>query len=175
MKPRERVIVGIMVLAGLYAVYDLVFSGSAAVPVRNAEKELAELQQFVNDLIVKMPPDDPTPATGYVIGRLQRGLQWKQDPFNDEIFGELALSAARRERQEALAQVSFTYTGFASLGDRRLAIVNGSEYFEGETLAQTGYQLYRVLPGEIEVRAIDGEDQRVIPLKEEIETKVKAQ
>lgn len=170
MKTREKAIVAIMVLVGLYAAWDLLLGGGGRVTGPSLEKRRAELEQFVADVTRKMAPDAPSPTVELVFERVVAGIVWPPDPFDAD--ASTALTMGREGRGPGEIEVTFEYTGYVELGDRRLAIVNGSEYFEGDTLTDTGYQLHRILPGEIEIRAIDGENQQVIPLKEE---KVNAQ
>ena len=166
MNRRERVIVGFMVLAGLYGAYDFLFGAGGPTGAGGARRQDAELQQFVNEVTSKMALPDDSPAKDYILERARQSDPWPQDPF---AVADTAAITVQGDVQETGAGVraDFAYTGYVALGERRMAIVNGVEYFEGETLANSGYLLYRVGPGEVEVRAIDGEQRRIVPLTED--------
>ena len=168
MNRREQIIVGLMVLVCLYGAYEFLLGNGKTPAGRRVQNQGADLKQFVSEVTEKMSLSEASPARGYVLATMRQPDRWAKDPFGDDLPPEtLTIHADTDEAQPTVRQTSFAYTGYMAMGDRRMAIVNGSEYFEGESLAQSGYQLYRVTPGEIEVRSTDGDNRQIIPLTED--------
>ena len=167
MNRRERIIVGLMALVCIYGAYEFLFSNGKTPATRRVQNQGVELKQFVSEVTEKMGLSDASPGRGYVLAMMRQPDRWAKDPFGDALAETLTIDAGTDEAQQTVRQTSFAYTGYIAMGDRRMAIVNGSEYFEGESLAQSGYQLYRVMPGEIEVRSTDGDNRQIIPLTED--------
>ena len=127
-----------MAIAVLYGAYALFFSSPIKPVTKTSEQGVEETETFVLDMVKFLTKDDTSTIDTYIITRAASG--WNRDPFlRSELFFE---STGNKESSEAEAVVvSFRYTGYLETGDKKLAVINGMEYEEGENLDQAGYFL----------------------------------
>ena len=72
----------------------------------------------------------------------QANREWAKDPFVSKAVYE---ASYRREITGPAARPSaFAYTGYVTYGGRTLAVINGREYFVGETLAVSDHKVQRI-------------------------------
>lgn len=138
MKSREKIVLILMAIAVLYGAYDLFFSSPIKPVTKTSEQGVEETKTFVLDMVKFLTKDDTSTIDTYIITRAASG--WNRDPFlRSEQFFE---SKGNKESSESEAEVvSFRYTGYLETGDKKLAVINGMEYEEGENLDQAGYFL----------------------------------
>jgi hypothetical protein len=173
MTTREKIIVGIMILTVIYGVYTLFLSGPASVtPTASGQKNesVAELQKFVIDVAQKLQKSAPSAAEHYNIE--QAGRNWQKDPF----LGSVAALTAELERSQPVElpksapepeeKPNLRYTGFLQMGAKRMAIINGMEYEEGEMLPVSGYFIRSISPKSVVIGKIGDSKSHVLPLDE---------
>jgi hypothetical protein len=164
MTTREKIIVGLMVLAVVYGVYTLYFSAPREVPVSSGDKELEALNSFITKVAEKTKTSLSKEQT-YILQKAR--AEWKQDPLV-QIRPKLT-----REEQEAsqplVLNSKISYTGFLEMGDKRLAIINGIEYEAGDRLEPSGLVVRTINPNHVVVAAPDRKNKTVILPMEEVE------
>lgn len=117
------------------------FSAAAGQAVEDARLMPTEI--YIIDLATRKPVRDilyewPPDA-----------METEQEPFPDE------------------AVYPMLYNGYLEMGDRRLAIIDGIEYEEGDTLARGFFKVLSISPHEIIIESL-GNDRRIaIPYAEE--------
>jgi len=62
--------------------------------------------------------------------------------------------------------IDIVYSGYLSLGDLNLAIINNLEYQAGEELEQGGYVIEQIYPEKAIIRVIGTRRNIVVPLEE---------
>jgi type II secretory pathway component PulC len=128
MAKREKIIIGLMILALLYGVLDFFVSSSPKEGSQVPESKLAETRDLAARIADNVQKESLTGAEKLILERA--GAEWTQDPF----LGRPLVAAnvpAKTAENEALR---FVYTGFIEAGNKRLAIINGMEYQAGEEL-----------------------------------------
>lgn len=161
MSTREKVIVVLAVLLGVYGIYVLFFEDSGgggrrtptpvAEQTRSAEAVAGQVKSTVQE-------DRPTESEMTILAKAQE--PWRSDPF----YTRSAASRASEER-EPEPEISFTYNGFVAFDDSRYAVVNGQEYTIGEELETGGYFMRTILPDKVIIQGKRGEI--TVPLTEE--------
>jgi len=158
---RQMIILGVMAIAVLYAAVDfLAPKKKASAP--DMTQKTAELSAFVTDLTAGLGKDT---TKNLIFSRAEK--EWTHDPFLDA-KSYRAWSKARETVKEggAAPKIEFTYTGYLEMGRKRIAIINGIEYKEGEPLDIKGFVLKSVSPARV---AIENRTTRAtlnIPLQE---------
>ena len=143
---RQMIILGVMAIAILYAAFDfLTPKKKSSVP--DMAQKTAELNTFVADLTAGLGKDTTKNLNALIFSRAEK--EWTQDPFLDAKSYK-AWSAAKAPVKKAVGadalKSEFIYSGYLDTGRKRMAIINGIEYSEGESLDVKGYVLKSVSP-----------------------------
>ena len=117
----------------LYGMYSLFFSTPSKVVGTSSAKSIGEIKKFVTEVTHGLKEDYKVRGL-FIIEQAKR--EWIRDPF-------LTLAAPQKaavvidNRPAAAAtapEVSFTYSGYIQMGERKLAIISGVEYETGDEL-----------------------------------------
>lgn len=169
MTAREKIIVVLMCITILYGAFELFgnkeVSRTASSPAAGAS---TELRAFITDITSKLIKEKVSEENRYLIS--QAGSRWTKDPF-------LLSADALKTRQDDVVQArpeestpapvyTFNYTGFLSLGDKKLAVINGREYTVGEALAVEGFYLKQITAKQVTIAKKSGSDVIKVPLYE---------
>lgn len=134
---REKIILGMMAIVILYAAFDFLTSGKKDQGVDMGQKT-AELNTFVTDITTNMAKDTSKDPGALVFSRAEK--EWTQDPFLGNKAYKLWTEAKAPPRDTA-PKIELAYTGYLEVGRKRMAIINGVEYREGESLELQGFVL----------------------------------
>jgi len=166
---RQMIILGVMVVAILFAaVYYLSLRGkdsAARASQMTSDQRSADLNQFVEDLNAGVAKDSAGMIT-LVLSRAEK--PWQQDPFlgsrNFKTWTQA--KAPVKEAASGLPKFEFTYSGYLEAGKKRMAIINGMEYREGEALATKGFVLKSFTPGTAVIETLGTGATLTVPLQE---------
>ena len=173
MSKREKIILTAMVVAILYGAYSFLFDSGPQKALRISSDRTVPLQQYVVEVITQLKQADTSANDAYLIEQAQGAL--KANPFYretaareevDALKAEEAAELERREKEAAIAASRFAYTGYIEMGSTRLAIVNGREFSEGETLNAAGMTLKRISPNAVVIGMPGISDTMTIELTE---------
>jgi hypothetical protein len=145
---REKIILGIMAVAIIVAAYIYLFPKKKGVEKVDAAQKTAELNTFVATLSGSLKEDTMSDTGTLILARAEK--EWERDPFlsrKDLINWNEA--KAKKARADATAKVEFVYSGYFEVGRKKIAIINGVEYKEGEALDVPGYILKSVSPDKV--------------------------
>jgi len=145
---RQKIILGVMAIVILYAAVDFLIPPRKN-PAIDPKQKQEELNAFVTTLTATLGKDASKNLGPLIFSRAER--EWPRDPFLDERSHRSwvhAKTAVKEKAKDVIAapEIEFTYTGYLEVGGKRMAIVNGNEYNEGETLDVEGYVLTNVSP-----------------------------
>ncbi len=168
MSTREKIIVGAMCLTILYGAYELFGSGANLRKQPPVQKNpVEELRNFVVDIGQKLIAQEIADEYEYMIAKA--GDDWTKDPFihsSVPLKALLTIEKVDTPPKTEAKQPDFLYTGYLSLGKKKLAIINGMEYVEGEGLDFKGYYVKSIAPRHVVVANIDGMESFQLPLRE---------
>jgi hypothetical protein len=131
MSSREKIIVVVVALCAAYGLFDFLrrqFRGTD--PSVAIQEQAAKLSAFIDETRAGLQAAKLTPVENRVIERANRN--WASNPFFQR--QEEVATAAVPGTAEPQAR-PFRYTAFLSVGDKRMAIVDGMEYGAGDTVA----------------------------------------
>jgi hypothetical protein len=146
LEKRQMIIVGVMGIVILFAAYYFLSPKKKELPVNTTQKA-SELRTFVSDLTADMATDTTTSLGALVFSRAEK--EWTQDPFLDSKSYKAwtqARAAVKEGAGAAEKKIEFVYSGYLGLGKKRMAVINGVEYKEGEALDIGGFVLNSVSP-----------------------------
>ncbi|MDJ0782702.1 MAG: hypothetical protein QNJ22_12065 [Desulfosarcinaceae bacterium] len=171
MTTREKIIVGVMILTVMYGGYTLFFSREAiTVTSVTKDESVADLQKFVIDVAQKLQNTEPSEPELHSLE--QAGRNWQKDPFLRSVAAltaELEKSVpveAPEEKPKPEEKPILRYSGFLQMGAKRMAIINGMEYEEGEMLPAAGYFIRSISPKSVVIGKIGDAKSHVLPLDE---------
>jgi len=142
---REKIILGVMAIAILYAAFEFLYPKTKTSPAVSTQKAVAqktaELNKFVADLNASLDRDWMKNVGTLIFSRAES--PWRQDPFLDgrTYKAWLKLKETAKEVKAPPPKIDFVYSGFIELGQKRMGIINGIEYREGQPLEIKGYVL----------------------------------
>jgi hypothetical protein len=169
MTTREKIIVGAMCLTLVYGAYELFGKKGQQKEQPAVQKNaVVELRGFVADIGQKLADKSSTEQYEYMLGRA--GGDWDKDPFihsNALLTAKLPIESVdlAPEKKKA-SKPQFVYSGYLSLGDTNLAIINGMEYAVGESLPFKGYYVKSIAPQIVVVAHFNGSESLQLPLRE---------
>jgi hypothetical protein len=146
---REMIIMGVVAIVILYAVFDFLSPKKKNSGIDMVEKT-AELNTFVTELAGSLEKGTAKNLGTIIFSRAEK--EWAKDPFLDgKAFKAWTESKTvkAREDESAVPKIEFIYSGYLEVGRKRMAIINGIEYNEGEVLDVKGYMLKSVSPSRI--------------------------
>lgn len=145
---REKIILVVMAIAILYAAFEFLVpksKSSTAVPAQQAmEQKKAELTQFVAGLNTGLDREWMKTVGALIFSRAEK--PWAKDPFLESAQYKAWLRAQEVAKIVPVAppKINFVYSGYIELGQKKMAIINGIEYLEGDPLDIPGYALKSV-------------------------------
>ncbi len=166
MTTREKIIVGLMIVAVIYGAYTLFLAGPreiASIKV-SGDSKLEELNKFITK-VADRTKNGLSAKQAYMLEKAEK--PWRQDPLI-----QIAPKMSQEEqtaRQPLVLNTKFLYTGFLQMGDRRLAIINDLEYEIGDKLEPGGLILRNIHPNHVVVGSPVHKNKKVILPMEEIE------
>ena len=149
LEKREIVILAVTVLAVLYGAFNFFLGKSGQKPVASSALQAEEFKNLVGEITTAMNVGTLSAGEAYAISRAE--ADWQHDPFYEkktyrEMLSYKEMAKASKEVKENIA---FNYTGYMEYGGRKVAIINGLEYSEGEKLETPGYVLKAIFPGKV--------------------------
>jgi hypothetical protein len=193
MTSREKALLGLMALAGAYGGYVFLVEPLRGKQSQAVRLDKGALEARVGEVRAELAAYHPSEAETGTLPRAQS--EWAGDPFfqgklPSEIAAEKAEGEAlaqakqrdaaaslpandpeRKRMQERLAwekdvRAKFAYTGFATMGDQRLAVINGVEYRVGEEPSPGGCTIERIEPNQVVLRRTVGAGTVALQIKE---------
>jgi hypothetical protein len=162
---REMIILGVMALVALYGVVDFLLPKP-----KDTEAEMRrqneELQSLIMTVTAGMGKDPSKTLRPLIFSRTER--EWTRDPFLDD-KGYKAWTEVKtpvKAAQAAPVKIEFVYAGYLEVDRKRIAVINGAEYAEGETLDPKEFVLKSVTPTKVVIENRGTRALLNIPLQE---------
>jgi len=155
-----------MVLTVLYGGYTYLFT-SPDNDLASPEKAVESLGKFATEVAASLRDNDL--SDNYSKTLTQAAAEWKTDPFLQAglmVKSEASASENTEENRVSAKEVSFTYSGYLNIGNRKLAIINGMEYEAGEDLEPGRYFVKSISPVRVVVGARGGDRDMILLLEE---------
>jgi hypothetical protein len=154
---REKIILIVVLLVVIYGVYALFIAPSsdkAILSPADTSKKLAVID--FEKLESEVASVTKEKVDLYTVARIGDKNLWFSDPFYK---GVMAAHAGD--------QISFVYTGYLELGNKRYAVINGLDYGWGEELEIGGYFVKGINPYKVIIEDKSGQLRIEVPFLEE--------
>ena len=163
MSTREKIILCLVILVAGYAAYNFLADTPKRIHVET-EEELTDLKKLTADVIKEMDKAVLTETEAFIIA--QTGAEWKRDPFLKP-GPPVKFRPENGQAEVSAEELSFTYSGYLEMADKKLAIINGIEYKAGEMLINGGgYIVSSISPTRVALELIGGKNMITLPLEE---------
>lgn len=147
---REKIILGVMAIAIILAAF-IYLSPKKKSPgtTENVAQKTAELNTFTAGLAGTLKEDTMKNPGTLVLARAEK--EWARDPFlsSGDLIKWNEAKARKAKEAAAVTKIDFVYSGYFEVRGKRMAIINGIEYKEGEALDVKGYMLKSVSPEKV--------------------------
>jgi hypothetical protein len=168
MSKREKIIIGLTVLAILYGAYVFLFPSVKKATGQASQKSTAELNSFATKVMKDINLNKTSKINADILAKA--ATNWPRNPFISSpspLTAELKVKAKKPEIK-AVLKADLSYTGYMVIGTRQLAIINGVEYEIGDELDEKGYILTAISPTKATVRAIKSNQMFSLTLEEKL-------
>ncbi len=163
MSAREKIIFCLVILAAGYAAYNFLVDTPKRVHIET-EEELTDLKKLTADVIEEVNKAVLTKTEALIIERAE--AEWKRDPFLKPGL-PLKFKPESDQAEVSAEEVSFTYSGYLEMADKKLAVINGIEYKAGEMIVNGGgYIVGSISPTRVVLELIGGKNTISLPLEE---------
>lgn len=163
MARREKIILFLMIMAIVYGIYSIFFTSPSRTSFGAIDKGSENAVQVVIDAAQNIAREDFSETHAHIIARAS--AEWTREPFLKSATP--LKSRMLIERTEALTDnADFIYSGYLEIVDKRLAIIDGIEYEEGEILNRTEYIVRNISPAGVVIGPVGEEKNIFLPLKE---------
>jgi hypothetical protein len=147
---REKIILGVMAIAIIFAAF-IYLSPKKKSPgtTENITEKTSELNTFTAGLAGTLKEDTIENPGTRILARAEK--EWIRDPFlsSRDLIKWNEAKARKAKEDAAVTKIDFVYSGFFEVRGKKMAIINGIEYKEGEALDVKGYMLKSVSPEKV--------------------------
>lgn len=168
MTTREKVIVGLMILTIIYGAFDLMGNlGDKGKRIIKNANPAEDLKDFTASVTKKLVNEKVSSEYRYLIK--QASNDWSKDPFiqsTTPLKKQLTLPSTPTKPTVSNKTQDFTYSGFLMLGSTKLAVINGREFAEGESLDTRGLFVKSISAKRVVIGGVDGGDTIQLPITE---------
>jgi type II secretory pathway component PulC len=146
MSKREKAIVLLTFVAILYGVYSLLFASASENDTKGRAAGFDETCKLAIEAARNVFKDASSEIDTYIMTRAETA--WKRELFlrSDSFFQSTAFPDPAGNSAD---EKKFIYSGFVASAEKRLAIINGVEYAQGETLNGTDYFVREISPDRV--------------------------
>ncbi len=137
----------ITILYGAYTYYPLLTKKF----VHNVTEKEEDLNTFITGLNNDLSNSYPTVMDSYIISRAEH--EWLWDPFSIRGLSK-TVSITKETGKKSVASGIFNYSGFVITGNKKMAIINGNEYGEGDPLEKEGFVVEQISPTRVIIRNV---------------------
>ena len=150
---REKIILGLVILAVLYVGGRYLFSNSGN-DTAGLETEKDSAYGLVMEVAQRIARYNLTDMEQKVLENAQ--LPWPEQPFITEPASAGATEPSDASVLPSAASDDYNFTGYLEIGNRRLAIINGKEYETGDRLTESNAAVRSISPDQVLLTDADG-------------------
>ncbi|NTW16118.1 MAG: hypothetical protein HGA41_01465 [Syntrophaceae bacterium] len=162
---RQIIILSVMVAVIVYAAYDFFIVPRAKQHVMDVGDRTAKLDAFINEVTTHIPKGSRSAFEVYTLGLAE--AHWKHDPFYERKSYRDWVKVKEPAKAGGGAQkISFNYSGYVNMKDKRMAIINGVEYESGDPLEMEGYVLRGIYQNKVVIENVKNKSKFEVLLQE---------
>ncbi len=149
MSRREKIMLFMAMAAVLYGVLEWVVFSSNEPPGAPVTAKTDDSAGFTDKMMATiMQVEIEHPHKKEIITKID--TPWENDPFVQP--GPQSGSTPETSGKTVSYLPDLVYSGFVFSGERAMAIIDGNEYFVGDTVVDTGYRIIRITPDKVVIQ-----------------------
>lgn len=166
LEKREIIILVVMGVAIIYGASTFLPGGGKKTQAARKALSATELTSLTTELSAAMGKN--VLSAGDVYAAAEAEKEWLHDPFYErKSYSELLKSKeVAKTALDKGEKVIFKYTGYLEYGNRKIAIINGTEYAAGEALETTGYRLKLITPTKVVIENTIDNEKINVPIED---------
>jgi hypothetical protein len=157
MGKREKILVGLMILAIAWGAWEVFFSGRHENGEKNFQANNSDPAQTAADISQKTQDLAIGGHEKYILQLA--ASKWQRDPFYP-LAGQKDYDKKNETSQNH--NQTYYYTGFLEVGKKKMAIINGLEYQPGDEIEPGSAVLLNIFPEHVEIRITETGKTRII-------------
>jgi len=162
---RQMIILSAMVVVIAYAAYDFIIAPRAKRDIVDVGEKSARLDSFINEITMYMPKGSRSAFDTYLVTRAE--AHWMRDPFYErKSYREWVKVKEPAKTGSGAQKISFNYSGYVNMKDKKMAIINGIEYEAGDPLEVEGYVLRGVYQNKVVIENVKSKSKFDVLLQE---------
>jgi hypothetical protein len=150
---RERIIIILALLAALYAGWYYLFSGGAGDTAPSAAED-KPADEFLMEVAQDLALNSLTETEKAILEKA--GRPWSPHPFIQTDASSSETASGASSKSSMVAPDIFSYTGYIEAGNRRLAIIGGTEYETGDRVANSLLTVRSISTGQVVLEGMEG-------------------
>jgi hypothetical protein len=163
MSTREKILVGLMIVAVCLGALVLISDGRNETASKGASSATQPLTQMLTRLTAQFGNDTSLEGNRYILSMARS--PWQKNLFPEGVDALSTTAEATGSADMLPANVALVYSGFIETPHRRVAIINGIEYVVGDQLDKSVYTVQGIAPTQV-VLASPQQRMVTIPLVE---------
>ncbi len=162
MGKREKIIVAIMIVALLYGAFELLVPSGDKTVSKIPEADIEAARQTARKISGEMEDAELSPEQTSILKLA--GRQWKNDPFY-RLPEQQKENDAEKPSGNGHAE-KLQYTGYLEIGETKMAIINGAEYFSGDRLEQGDALVHNITSEKVVLKSLNTGEKMSVPYRE---------
>ncbi len=155
---REQILIGLAVIAAIYLVTDnYLISDKKELSVQTNGSPMSSIDMFAEEQLDILKTFKQSDADKMAIKKAVE--KWNNDPFaSTKLMQQIEGKPEMREttvKEGAREQIPISYSGYIHVGKKLLAIINGMDYMQGDTIEGTNYKIISASTQSIILRSPD--------------------
>ena len=164
MSKREKIILVFVFIAVMYGGYQFFLPSLPKTTSVKTENEIKMANKLVKDITELLNKINIFGPENYIISRAE--TKWVKDPFYKKKFP--IIKETPKNISSARQEISFTYSGYIEMGEKKIAIINGMEYQAGEESETGEWIVLGIYPTRVVIGIKGKPDKRIIHLVEDL-------
>jgi hypothetical protein len=149
MSRREKIMLFMALAALFYGVLEWGVFSSDKPPVSPVAENKASSAHTADKMMAKIAQVEiEHPHKKEIVAKIE--TPWEKDPFVQSEPKNESSEVTSPETEFFLPDL--VYSGFIFSGDRAMAIIDGNEYFVGDTIVDTGYRVIRITSDKVVIQ-----------------------
>ena len=158
MNKREKIIVAMAIIALLYGIWNYLFEHKK----KNISLTKINIESLKKSALAIANKTNLSNQDKEIYALIEKNIH---DPFM-----YFKSKKFNRDAKKINQKISFEYKGFVVSGNKRIAIINGRDYCEGEELKERGFKVCNILEDKVIIKGPGKNNFIVVPFVDNIKT-----
>jgi hypothetical protein len=161
---RQIIIIILTAIAALYGIYEFMSGGLSPKTATTQKSDSSVKDGLMSNLTGDLMKDTLSGVDVYIISKAE--ADWQRNPFWEKTSYRDWANKDNVKTGEEVAAAKIIYSGYVDSGKKKMAVINGLEYSEGDKLEISGYVLKKITAAKIVLSNKSEKIEKEIPIQE---------